>query len=146
MADPMTRLTKATMDLKKFTNIFNYWTFLLLIVLFSILIASILFSLVFQEPWLSLATGLSLFFIIIAFVMVLFVKDTQKQIMLTVIRAILGALLPLTLLLTLGPLSLWLKILSIALFLIGLVIFYLIFKPINTMTKITKELVKSMKS
>ncbi len=147
MSDPMARLTKATMDLKKYTSVFNYWTFLVIIIYGVLLIGGALFPAIFQEPFLAIVAGITLFFIIIAFVAVFFVKDTQMSIMLTLIRSIIGALLPLALVFaTFGPFSLYLKILGIVLVLVGLILFYLLLRPLLTMNAVTKELLKPQKS
>ena len=111
MSDPMTRLTQATMDLKKYTNVFNYWTFLVIIIYGVLLVGGALFPAIFQEPFLAIVAGITLFFIIIAYVAVFFIKDTQMAIMLTLIRSIIGALLPLAFVFaTFGPFSLYLKV------------------------------------
>ncbi len=147
MSDPMTRLTKVTMDLKKFTSAFNYWTFLVIVIYFVLLIGGAFFPAMFQEPFLTIVAGLTLFFIIIAYIAVFIVKDTQKSIMLTLIRSIIGAILPLALVFaTFGPFSLYLKILGIVLFLVGLIFFYFLLRPLLTMNAITKELLKPQKS
>ena len=147
MSDLMTRLTQATMDLKKFTSAFNYWTFLVIVIYFVLLIGGAFFPAMFQEPFLALVAGLTLFFIIIGYVAVFFVKDTQKAIMLTLIRSIIGALLPLALVFaSFGPISLYLKILGIVLFVVGLIFFYFLLRPLLTMNAITKELMKPQKS
>ena len=147
MSDPMTRLTKATMDLKKFTSAFNYWTFLLIVIYFVLLIGGVFFPIMFLEPFLAIVAGLTLFFIIIAYIAVFFVKDTQKSIMLTLVRSIIGGILPLALVFaTFGPFSLYLKILGIVLFLVGLIFFYFLLRPLLTMNAITKELMKPQKT
>jgi carbon starvation protein CstA len=147
MSDAMTRLTKASMDLKKFTNAFNYWTFLVIIIYLVLLFGGIFFPTPFQEPFLAIISGITLFFIIIAYLAVFFVKDTQKAIILTLIRAIISAVLPFALVFgTLGPLSLYLKTLGIVLFLIGLIFFYFLLRPLLTMNAVTKELMKGQKS
>jgi len=147
MSDPMTRLTKASMDLKKFTSAFNYWTFLVIIIYFVLLLSGAFFPTIFQEPFLTIVAGISLFFIIIAYAAIFFVKDTQKAIMLSLIRAVIGAILPLALVFaTIGPLLLYLKILGIALFLIGLIFFYFLLRPLLTMNAVTKELLKPKKT
>ena len=147
MSDPMTRLTQATMDLKKFTSAFNYWTFLVIVIYAVLMLSGAFFPTIFQEPFLTIVAGVTLFFIIIAYVAVFFVKDTQKAIMLTLIRSIIGAIIPLALIFaTIGPLSLYLKILGIALFLVGLIFFYFLLRPLLTMNAITKELMKPQKA
>ncbi len=147
MSDPMTRLTQATMDLKKFTSAFNYWTFLVIVIYGVLLVGAGLFPAIFQEPFLAIVAGITLFFIIIAFLAVLFVKDTQKAIMLTLIRSLIGAILPLAIIFaTLGPFSLYLKVLGIALLLVGLIFFYFLLRPLLTMNAITKELMKGSKT
>ncbi len=147
MSDPITRLTKATMDLKKFTSIFNYWSFIEIIIYLSILSANIVFFSVFQEAFLTIIAALTLFFIVLAFLAVFFVKDTQKQIMLTIIRAFIGGILPLAVIFgTFGPLALWLKILGGVLTILGLLILYLLLRPVLKMNAITKELIKAQKS
>ena len=143
MSDPMARLTKASMDLKKFTSIFNYWTVIAIIIYGVLLVGGALFPAIFQEPFLAIVAGITLFFIIIGFVAVFFIKDTQKAIMLSLIRSIIGALLPLALVFaTFGPFSLYLKILGIVLVLVGLILFYLLLRPLLTMNAVTKELMK----
>jgi hypothetical protein len=147
MSDPMARLTKATMDLKKYTSVFNYWAFLVIIIYGVLLVGGALFPAIFQEPFLAIVAGITLFFIIIAFVAVFFIKDTQMSIMLTLIRSIISALLPLALVFaTFGPFSLYLKILGIVLVLVGLILFYLLLRPLLTMNAVTKELLKPQKS
>ncbi|MFX1576107.1 MAG: hypothetical protein ACFFCF_02935 [Promethearchaeota archaeon] len=149
MSDPMTRLTQATMDLKKYTSVFNYWAFLVIVIYVVLLVGGIFFPGVFVDPFLAIIAGITLFFVVLAFVAVFFVKDTQKGIILTLLRAIIGALLPLALILLsypLGPLVLYLRILGIILFLIGLILLYLLFRPILTMNAITKELMKPSKA
>ena len=146
MSDPMSRITKATMDLKKFTTAFNYWTFLVIIIYFVLFIGGVLFPVIFLEPFLAIVTGVTLFFIIIAFLAVFFVKDTQKAIMLTLIRTIIGAVLPVAMVFaTYGPLSLYLKILGGVLFLVGLIFLYLVLRSLLTMNAATKELLKGQK-
>lgn len=145
----MTRLTQATMDLKKYTSVFNYWAFLVIVIYVVLLVGGIFFPGVFVDPFLAIIAGITLFFVVLAFVAVFFVKDTQKGIILTLLRAIIGALLPLALILLsypLGPLVLYLRILGIILFLIGLILLYLLFRPILTMNAITKELMKPSKA
>jgi hypothetical protein len=135
------------MDLKKYTSVFNYLTVLVIIIYGVLLVGGALFPAIFQEPFLAIVAGLTLFFIIIAFVAVFFIKDTQMSIMLTLIRSIIGALLPLALVFaTLGPFSLYLKILGIVLVLVGLILFYLLLRPLLTMNAVTKELLKPQKS
>ena len=147
MSDPMTRLTQATMDLKKYTNVFNYWTFLVIILYGVLLVGGALFPAIFQEPFLAIVAGITLFFIIIAYDAVFFIKDTQMAIMLTLVRSIIGALLPLALVFaTFGPFSLYLKVLGIVLILVGLILFYLLLRPLLTMNAVTKELMKPQKA
>jgi O-antigen/teichoic acid export membrane protein len=147
MADPMTRLTNATMDLKKYTNVFNYWTFILIIIYIALLIANILFFTVLLELWLNIVAGVTLFFLIIAYLAVFFIKDTQKQIMLTLLRSMIGAALPIALIVTVGgPFALWLQILGAVLFLIGLLFLILILRSLLAMNQITKEFMKGQKS
>lgn len=147
MSDPMTRLTQATMDLKKFTSAFNYWTFLVIVIYGVLVVGAALFPAIFQEPFLAIVAGITLFFIIIAFLAVFFVKDTQKAIMLTLIRSLIGAILPLALIFaTFGPFSLYLLVLGIALFLVGLIFFYFLLRPLLTMNAITKEMMKGSKT
>jgi hypothetical protein len=147
LSDAMTRITKATMDLKKFTSVFNYWTFLVIVIYLVLLAGSAFFPLVFGEPYLAIVSGITLFFIIIAFLAVFFVKDTQKAILLTIIRAIIGAVLPITLIvLSLGPLNLYIKLLGVALVLVGLIILYFLLTPLLTMNAATKELMRGQKT
>ena len=147
MSDPMTRLTEATMDLKKFTSVFNYWTFLVIIIYGVLLVGGALFPAIFLEPFLAIVAGITLFFIIIAYIAVFFIKDTQMAIVLSLVRAIISALLPLVLVFaTFGPFSLYLKILGIVLVIIGLILFYLLLRPLLTMNAITKELMKPQKA
>lgn len=144
MSDPMTRLTQTTLDLKKFTSIFNYWTILEIVILLCLAFANIIFPLVFLEPWLTLVTGIIAFFLVLTFLVYLFIKDTQLRILLTLIRAILGAFLPLALLFTTnGPLALWLWILTAILVLVGLLLLYFVLKPVLTMRQLTKEILKA---
>jgi hypothetical protein len=147
LSDPMTRITKATMDLKKFTSVFNYWTFLVIVIYIVLLLGSILFPTTFGEPFLAIVAGITLFFLIIAFLAVLFIKDTQKAILFTIIRALIGALLPIALIaLSIGPLNLYIKLLGVALVLVGLIILYFLLRPLLTMNSATKELMKGQKS
>ncbi len=147
MSDPIARLTKATIDLKKFTSAFNYWTFIVIVIYFILLIGGAFFPTTFQELYLTIVAGITLFFIIIGYFAVFFVKDTQKAILLTIIRAIISALLPLAIVFTtFGPFALYLKILGIVLFLVGLIFFYFLFRPLLTMNAIKKELMKPPKS
>jgi hypothetical protein len=135
------------MDLKKFTSAFNYWTFLVIVIYGVLVVGAGLFTAIFQEPFLAIVAGITLFFIIIAFLAVLFVKDTQKAIMLTLIRSLIGAILPLALIFaTFGPFSLYLLVLGIALFLVGLLFFYFLLRPLLTMNAITKEMMKGSKT
>lgn len=144
MSDPMTRLTQTTLDLKKFTSIFNYWAILEIVILLCLAFANIIFPLVFLEPWLTLVTGIIAFFLVLTFLVYLFIKDTQLRILLTLIRAILGAFLPLALLFTTnGPLALWLWILTAILVLVGLLLLYFVLKPVLTMRQLTKEILKA---
>lgn len=147
MADPMTRLTNASMDLKKYTNVFNYWTFILIVIYIALLIANVIYFTMLLEPWLNIVAGVTLFFLIIAYLAVFFIKDTQMQILLTLLRSILGTAFPLALIFTVsGPFALWFQILGVVLFLIGLLLLILIFRPVLAMNKITKEFMKSQKS
>ncbi len=146
LSDPMTRITKATMDLKKFTSVFNYWTFLIIVIYAVLLFGSFLLPFVFVEPFVAIVATVTLFFIIIAFLAVLFVKDTQKAILLTIIRAFIGAVLPIALIvLSVGPLSVYIKLLGVALLLVGLIILYFLLRPLLTMNAATKELLKGQK-
>lgn len=135
------------MDLKKFTSVFNYWTFLAIVIYAVLLIGSFLLPFVFAEPFIAIIAGVTLFFLIIAFLAVLLVKDTQKAILLTIIRAIIGAVLPIALIaLSIGPLALYIKLLGVALLLVGLIILYLLLRPVVTMNAATKELLKGQKT
>ena len=147
MSDPMTRLTKATMDLKKFTNLMNYWTILIIVLLLIVVFTNLLFPLVLVETiWLTIGGSVFLVLLILLWVAVIIIKDTQLRILFNLIRAIVVALAPLILLATFGPFSLWLKIAGVILFLVGLLILYLNIKPVLTMNAITKELVRGSKS
>ena len=147
MDDPMTRLTNASMDLKKYTNIFNYWTFIVIVIYIALLIANVIYFTMLLELWLNIVAGVTLFFLIIAYLAVFFIKDTQKQILLTLLRSMLGTAFPIALIFTVsGPFALWLQILGVLLFLIGLLLLILILRPVLAMNQITKEFMKAQKS
>ncbi|MHA2429286.1 MAG: hypothetical protein ACXADB_14785 [Candidatus Hermodarchaeia archaeon] len=147
MSDPMTRLTKATMDMKKFTDIMNYWTVLIIVIQLLVVFTNALFPLLLVETiWLTIGGSVFLVLLILLWVAVILIKDTQLRILFNLIRAIVVALAPLILLATFGPYNLWFKIAAIILFLCGLIILYFNLKPVLTMNAITKELVKGSKS
>ncbi|MFX1300962.1 MAG: hypothetical protein ACFFDE_08455 [Promethearchaeota archaeon] len=147
MSDPMTRLTKATMDLKKFTNLMNYWTILIIVMLLLVVFANLLFPLLLVETiWLTIGGSVFLVLLILLWVAVIIIKDTQLRILFNLIRAFVVLLAPLILQITFGPYSLMFKIVGLILFLFGLIILYLNLKPVLTMNAITKELVKGSKS
>jgi hypothetical protein len=143
----MERLTKATMDLKKFTNLMNYWSILIIVFLLIVVFTNLLFPMLLVETiWLTIGGSVFLVLLILLWVTVILIKDTQLRILINLIRAIVVALAPLILLATFGPYNLWFKIAAIILFLCGLIILYLNIKPVLTMNAITKELVKGSKS
>jgi hypothetical protein len=147
MSDPMTRLTKATMDLKKFTNLMNYWTILIIVILLLVIFTNLLFPLLLVETiWLTIGGFVFFVLLILLWVAVIMIKDTQLRILFNLIRAIVVTLAPLILQATFGPYSLLLKVAGLILFLVGLIILYLNLKPVLTMNAITKELVKGSKS
>lgn len=147
MSDPMTRLTKATMDLKKFTSILNYWTFFIIFILLLVVFTSILLPLLLVETiWLTIGGSVFLVLLIILWLAVVLIKDTQLRILINLIRAIVVAIAPLILLATFGPYNLYFKATAIILFLCGLIILYFNLKPVLTMNAITKELVRGSKS
>lgn len=147
MSDLMERLTKATMDLKKFTDLMNYWTILIIVFLLIVVFANLLVPFVLVETiWLTIAGSVFLVLLILLWVAVILIKDTQLRILFNLIRAIVVAIAPLILLATFGPYNLWFKIAGIILFLVGLIILYLNLKPVLTMNAITKELVRGSKS
>lgn len=147
MSDLMERLTKATMDMKKFTDIMNYWTILIIVIQLLVVFTNVLFPLLLVETiWLTIGGSVFLVLLILLWVAVILIKDTQLRILFNLIRAIVVALAPLILLATFGPYNLWFKIAAIILFLCGLIILYFNLKPVLTMNAITKEIVKGSKS
>ena len=147
MSDLMERLTKATMDMKKFTDIMNYWSILIIVIQLLVVFTNVLFPLLLVETiWLTIGGSVFLVLLILLWVAVILIKDTQLRILFNLIRAIVVALAPLILLATFGPYNLWFKIAAIFLFLCGLIILYFNLKPVLTMNAITKEIVKGSKS
>ncbi|MFW9983891.1 MAG: hypothetical protein ACFFCB_04090 [Candidatus Odinarchaeota archaeon] len=147
MSDLMERLTKATMDLKKFTNLMNYWTILIIVILLLVVFANLLLPLVLVETiWLTIGGSVFLVLLILLWVAVIIIKDTQLRILFNLIRAFVVMLAPLILQVTFGPYSLLLKVAGLILFLVGIIILYLNIKPVLTMNAITKELVRGSKS
>jgi hypothetical protein len=143
----MERLTKATMDLKKYTNLMNYWTFLIIVILLIMVSTNLLFPMLLVETiWFTIGGSVFLVLLILLWVAVIIIKDTQLRILFNLIRAFVVMLTPLILQVTFGPYSLMFKIASLILFLVGLIILYLNIKPVLTMNAITKELVKGSKS
>jgi len=143
----MERLTKATMDMKKFTDIMNYWTILIIVIQLLVVFTNVLFPLLLVETiWLTIGGSVFLVLLILLWVAVILIKDTQLRILFNLIRTIVVALAPLILLATFGPYNLWFKIAAIILFLCGLIILYFNLKPVLTMNAITKEIVKGSKS
>ena len=147
MSDLMERLTKATMDLKKFTNLMNYWSILIIVILLIVVFTNLLFPFVLVETiWLTIGGSVFLVLLILLWVAVILIKDTQLRILFNLIRAFVVMLAPLILEVTFGPYSLLFKIVGLILFLVGIIILYLNIKPVLTMNAITKELVKGSKS
>jgi len=147
MSDLIERLTKATMDLKKFTNLMNYWSILIIVILLIVVFTNLLFPFVLVETiWLTIGGSVFLVLLILLWVAVILIKDTQLRILFNLIRAFVVMLAPLILEVTFGPYSLLFKIVGLILFLVGIIILYLNIKPVLTMNAITKELVKGSKS
>lgn len=147
MSDLMERLTKATMDLKKYTNLMNYWSILIIVILVIVVFTNLLFPLILVETiWLTIGGFVFLVLLILLWVAVILIKDTQLRILFNLIRAFVVMLAPLILQATFGPFSLLLKIAGIILVIIGIIILYLNIKPVLTMNAITKELVRGSKS
>ena len=143
----MERLTKATMDLKKYTNLMNYWSILIIVILVIVVFTNLLFPLILVETiWLTIGGFVFLVLLILLWVAVILIKDTQLRILFNLIRAFVVMLAPLILQATFGPFSLLLKIAGIILVIIGIIILYLNIKPVLTMNAITKELVRGSKS
>ena len=147
MSDLMERLTKATMDLKKFTNLMNYWTILVIVILLIVVVTNLLLPLVLVETiWLTIGGSVFLVLLILLWVAVILIKDTQLRILFNLIRAFVVLLAPLILQVTFGPYSLLLKVAGLIMFIVGIIILYLNIKPVLTMNAITKELVRGSKS
>jgi len=135
------------MDLKKFTNLMNYWSILIIVILLIVVFTNLLFPFVLVETiWLTIGGSVFLVLLILLWVAVILIKDTQLRILFNLIRAFVVMLAPLILEVTFGPYSLLFKIVGLILFLVGIIILYLNIKPVLTMNAITKELVKGSKS
>lgn len=145
MEDIMKQLTETTMNLSKWTKILNYWTIIVIIILpLTYLIHTFVFFA--YEPFFCILALIYFLFLLIPLVVVPFIKDTQKQILLTIIRAFIGFIFPLPIIfLSSGPLALYLMILGGILFLVSLIICIFILLQVLTLNKLTKQLLQSQK-
>lgn len=145
MEDIMKKLTETTMNLSKWTKVLNYWT-IIVIILLPLTYIIYAFVLGAFTPFLDTVILIYVLFITIPLLIVPFIKDTQKQILLTIIRSFIGFIFPLPIIfISSGPLALYLMILGVILFLVSLIICIFILLQVLTLNKLTKQLLQSQK-
>jgi hypothetical protein len=143
MEDVMKNLTKTTETLRTWTKILNYWTIVTIVILVGLVVGHFLDSLLFPQLVTLIGSSISLVFIVIPFLGVFLIKDTQLQILLSLIRGLLGFILPLALMaLTLFyfPTNLMVLALFVVLFVVGLIISVFLFIQVLALNKFTKQL------
>jgi len=146
MEDVMKNLTKATQRLSTWTKILNYWTIISIIILIGFLAGHFLDPVLFPQLVTLIGSSICLVFIVIPFLGVFLIKDTQLQILLSLIRGFLGFILPLAFVvvtLIYFPGNLMVLGLYTVLFVISLVICLFILMQVLALNKFTRELLKA---
>jgi hypothetical protein len=138
MQDTMNALMKSMNRLKQTTTILNVWTILVIIILAGLIGVNVLAYALLPEPFLAILGGVYLAFLLVLFIANWLIKDTQKQIMISLIRAILGFILAIPLVI-LG-FTLLVKILAVIFAVVFLIIFLLLLLPILELAKLQKQL------
>ena len=146
MEEATKRLLNSMGKLQKGFIILKYWTYIVIIALAILIGINVFIPTIFLpvlEPFLTIVAAVYLIFLIVLVVTDMLVKDNQKKIMIGVIRALLGFILPVPLVLL--TFHFGLKLLGIILVVVGIIIFLLIFKPINDMIKAQRAIVVATK-
>jgi hypothetical protein len=138
MQDTMNALMKAMNSLKKATTVLNAWTILVIIILAGLIGVNVFLPSMLNEPFLTILGGVYLAFLLILLIINKLVKDTQKQIMIGLVRAMLGLILALPLFFL--CFTLLMKVLSILFAIVFLVILVLLAMPISKLLKFQKQL------
>jgi len=143
MEDIMKKLTKTTETLRTWTKILNYWTIIVIIILIGLIIGHFVNSILFPQLVTLVGSSIYLVFIVIPLLGMLRIKDTQLQILLSLIRGLLGFILPLAfMVLTFFyfPSNLIVLGLFAVLFVFGLIICLFLFMQVLALNKLTKQL------
>ena len=146
MEDAMKNLTKATETLRTWTRILNFWTIVTIIILIGLIVGHFLDPLLFPQLVTLIGSSIYLVFVVIPFLGVFLIKDTQLQLLLSLIRGFLGFILPLAFMvvtLVYFPTSLIVLGLFLVLFVVGLIICLFILMQILALNKFTKQLLKA---
>ena len=146
MEDVMKKLTKATESLSSWTKILNYWTIIAIIILIGLIAGHFFDPLFFPQLVTLIGSSVCLVFIVLPFLGVFLIKDTQLLILLSLIRSFLGFILPLAFMvvtLIYFPGSLIVLGVYALLFVIGLIIGLFIIMQVLALNKYTKELLKA---
>ena len=132
------------MNLSKWTKILNYWTIIVVILLIPLIVLS--FNPLYSDPLFAIAALVYLLILLFPLIIARFIKDTQIQILVTLVRGFIGFLPPIALIfLTFGPLSLYWIIISAIFLLVGLIICALILLQVLALNRLTKQLLQAQK-
>jgi hypothetical protein len=145
MEDVMKNLTKATESLSTWTKILTYWTIISMVILIGLIAGHFFDPLLFPQLVTLIGSSIYLVFIVLLFLGVFLIKDTQLLILLSLVRSFLGFTLPLAFMvvtLIYFPGSLIVLGVYAALFVIGLIISLFILMQVLALNRYTKQLLK----
>lgn len=124
--------------------ILDYWTIIMVLILTALTVCIFYGPLVYliptipgEVPFTGIVTAVILLFVFVLFVVYKLVKALKTQIMLVLIRSLLGWILPISL--AILAFSLWTKVIAIVLVVISLVLFYYVYKLIAMLSKFAKQ-------
>jgi len=134
----MNALMKAMNSLKKATTLLDGWTIVVIIILAGLIGANVLVFALLPEPLFAILGGVYLAFLLIFFIANRLVKDNQKQIMIGLIRALLGFILAIPLIIL--SFTLLVRVPATVFAVVFLIIFILLLMPISKLLKLQKLL------
>ncbi|MFX0169652.1 MAG: hypothetical protein ACFE89_09905 [Candidatus Hodarchaeota archaeon] len=146
MEDIMKNLTKTTEKLGTWTTILNYWTIITIIILVAVITGHFFDPFLFPQLLSLIGTPVYLICIIIPLFGVFMIKDTQLRILLSIVRGILGFLLPLILTIItflFFPTNFSLIGLFVLLLIVSLIIGTFILLQTLALNNLTKQLLKA---
>jgi hypothetical protein len=140
----MAKLSAAMERLKVGLRVLKWWTVIVMVVLVGVVGVVLVVPWVLPEPNVVVLAGGYLVVTAVFFVIHWMTKDNQRQIMLGLIRGLLGVILPVVFMIPGLVYTIWVMLIGFLFFVVGLVVFYLVFAPIYAMLQGQRELKAAM--